>query len=431
MSTTKSATFSEMLNEYLVYSDILEEAFKSQNWLMTNANMNPNWQGGKLIVPFQQALASSVKMGGLTADTDIDTALYVRGYLSGYKECYASLLFYSRDLFIDHYKISEQNFLKILPDQVEQTMKFMKQVVSIQVLNGPYLDTVGTAFVAATDVMAVAHPERFSIGQKLITSDGTTTVTGYLTAINKNTGVVTYATTRGGVTAVDLAGLVAANTKVYIDGGNSTAFGSLRDMLLPASAGGSDTFVGQTKLLSPFAQSVTYNAGGSSANTGDWNSAVIEYDDILNLVFDAYRKGLQLGAEPAQVLMSYKNFSACLKTLEKNSGAYKNIKPVVNFAGYSEIEVGGVVGSVTLVGIREMADDWMPMINKKYLDFHSGRKPFTVLTSPDGLKYYTQRATTGYSYITDIQLAGDFLYRAPWSAVAIWNIPNYAFNTLT
>jgi hypothetical protein len=427
MATTKSTTFSDMLNEYLVYSNILEEEFKSQNWLLQNCNMNKGWQGGKLIVPFQQSIASSIKMGGLTDDTDIDYATYKRGYIDGYKEAYGSIYFNSRDLF-DHGKLSEQNFLSLLPDQLDQLMAYFKQTVSIQVLGGKALDTVATAFDASTDVLAVNHPERFVIGQKLIVTDGTTTATGYVKAINKNTGVITYVTARGGSTAVDLAGLTEADTKVYIDGGNSTFFQSLKDMLLPASQGGSDSFCNQTKTDSTYTQPVLYDAGGSGG-TGDWGTGTgVTKNDILALVFDALRKGYQRGASPTVFLMSYKSYSACLKSVESGSGAYKNIKPQVTYAGYSEIEVGGVQGAVKLVGIREFEDTWIAGINPKYLDMHTGKSPFQLMKSPDGLTYYTKRATSGYTYIADIMLAGDFVYRAPYTAVAIYNIPNFTFN---
>jgi hypothetical protein len=284
-----------------------------------------------------------------------------------------------------------------------------------------------------TGVLAVSHPERFMIGQKLILSDGVNpAVTGYVWAINKNTGIITLGTARAPAAFVAQVFplLVEATTRVYIDGGVTTQFGSLRSMLLPASAGGSDTFANKVKLDSPFSQSVLYDAGGV-AGTGDWATTVaIKYNDVLDLIFDSMRKGFQLGAEPLTYIMSYKHYSACLKTLEKGSGAFKNVRPSVTYAGYAEMEVGGVEGSCKLVAIREMADDWIAGVNTKYMDFHTARKPFQVLRSPDGLAYFQKRAVTGYTYITDICLAGDFLYSDPWSAVAIHNIPNYGFNTI-
>lgn len=425
MSTVKSATFTDMLNEYLVYSNILEESFLDQNWLMKTANKVRTWDGGTLIVPFQQSTATSIRMGGLTAESDIDSATYLRGSISGYKEMYASLVFNSRDLFLDHYRVSVQNFLKILPDQIEQLMRYMKQSVSIQVLNGGFLDSVQTGYVGGNDgELDVKHPERFVIGGKFFVTEvpaGSSSLL-YVTAIDKNTGVLTMSATRGG-SDFDFTGY-DATTLIYIpDGQAGGAFSSLRDMILPASAGGSDSFAGKVKATAPFAQSVLYNAGGSGG-TGDWGTTTaVTASDLLTLVFDALRKGHQLAAEPECFVMSYLNFSGCLLALEKNSGAFKNVKPRVDYAGYSSITVGGMHGSVELVGVREMADDAIFGLKKSHMDFHCGAKMFNILTSPDGLKYYTIRNETGYKYVTDIVFNGDFLYSNPWSAVAIYNIP--------
>jgi hypothetical protein len=431
--TIKSATFGDMLNEYLVYSNILEESFVDQNWLMKTSNKVRTWDGGTLVVPFQQSTASSIRMGGLTKEDDIDEATYMRGEISGYKEMYASLVFNSKDLFLDHYRVSVQNFLKILPDQIEQLMRYMKQSTSIQVLNGGFLDTVqsGTAG-GATGEIFVAHPERFVIGGKFVlVDDDTAAASFYVTAIDKNTGIVIFSDTRGGST-VDMTAY-DDTTKIYIpDGQGGGAFSSLRDMLLPADEGGSDTFAGKDKADSPFAQSVLYDAGGTTINSGDWNhGTIVGGNDILTLCFDALRKGHQRGAEPECFVMSYLNYSAALLAVEKNAGGFKNTKAAVDYAGYSSITVGGMHGSIELVGVREMADDAIFGVKKSHMDFHCGAKMFNILTSPDGLKYYTVRSETGYRYITDIVFNGDFLYSNPWSAVAIYNIPPISLPGIT
>jgi hypothetical protein len=429
MATTKATSYSNMINDYLPY-ELFEDSFRKQDWLWEKCTFHKDWAGGELIVPFVQAIPSSVKMGALVSADDIAQGKYVRGTLSSYVESYGALMFNSRDL-MDHGKLSAQNFLKLVPNQIDQLMKFYRQTASIQILGGPHIDTVATAFDTATDVLAVKHPERFQIDQKITVNDGTNSMTGYVKAINKNTGVISFVTTRGGSTAVDLATITEATAKIYTEGGTSTSFGSLKKMVLTAAAGGSDTYCGQTKTDSPFTQSVLYDAGGTSANTGDWNSAVLKYNNILDLIFDAMRKGYQLGAEPRTFIMSYKHYSACLKTLESGAGAYKNIKPSVSYANYMEMDVGGVQGGCNLVAVREMDDDWICGLDPKHLAFHTANKPFTIMSDPDGKKFYSVRATTGYTYITDIQLVGDFLLENPWHAVGIHNIPDYKFNSLS
>ena len=75
MSTNKATTFASMLNEWLV-NDLLEQAFKEQSWLWNETNVVKTWQGGKLIVPFQDHYANSIAMGKLSDDADIGDAGY-------------------------------------------------------------------------------------------------------------------------------------------------------------------------------------------------------------------------------------------------------------------------------------------------------------------------------------------------------------------
>lgn len=425
MATNKANTFASMLNEYLTY-DLLEQAFKEQSWLWNEANIRKTWRGGKLIVPFQDNYANSVKMGGLTDDSDIGNAGYVRGSVDGYKEVYGSIFFNSRDLNIDHFKVSEQNFISLLPTQIDQLMKFMRQTVSIQLLNGGRLDMVKGAYVGAADgLISVLHPERFNRTMKVVLKDADTTLTGYVQAINRSTGELLIHDVRVGGAPLDLTGL-DATTEIFIDGGDTTQFNSLKNDLLLAANGGSDTFANQQKTASTFTQAIQYDAGGSGG-TGDWNTGTaIESKDILPLIFDNLRRNYQLGGEADCVLMGYKHFSAAMLALEKGSGGFRHVTDRVDYAGYSKIKVGGVAGSIDLIAIREMDDDWMAMVRKKDMDFNCGNRPFQPLISPDGLKYYTKRAQTGYTYISDIGLYGDFLYRNPWTATGIHNIPDYS-----
>ena len=431
MSTNKAATFGSMLNEWLV-NDLFEQAFQEQSWLWKECTVVKTWNGGTLIVPFQDHYANSVAMGQLSDDADLSSAGYTRGYLSGYKEAYGSIVFNSRDLQYDHYKISEQSFISLLPQQLQQLMKFMRQTISIQLLNGGRLDGVATGFVGdATGAVTVLHPERFQRTMKVVLKDADTTVTGYVESINRSTGELFIFDARTGGAASDLTGL-DDTTDIYIDGGDTTAFGSLKDMLLPAAAGGSDSYANVTKLDSTFSQPILYDAGGSGGLGPDWNTGTaVDGNSILTLIFDAYRKNLQRGGEADTAIMSYKHYSACMLALEKGSGGFRHTDMNVSYAGYSKIEVFGVVGKLTLMGVREMDDDYIGVIKLKEMKFYCGNKPFQALESPEGLKYYTKRATTGYQYISDIGLVGDFLLCNPWHATGIYNIPDYDIPAIT
>ncbi len=117
MATTRS--FQDMLNEYLPNTLLKEEMLK-RDYILQNCQKDNNWKGGKIIVPFKGAGASSVRMGKLTAAGDISQDTYVRGSIDAYKEAWGSMIFNHTDL-VQHQgaRITEDSFLKILPNQID------------------------------------------------------------------------------------------------------------------------------------------------------------------------------------------------------------------------------------------------------------------------------------------------------------------------
>lgn len=115
MATTRS--FQDMLNQYLPNKLLIEEMVE-RDWMLKNVEMDNSWLGGDLVVPFQGSQASSVSFGSLTSSTDVAEDNYVRGEITTQPEVWGTMLFNQRDL-MEHGKITEQNFLKMLPDTVE------------------------------------------------------------------------------------------------------------------------------------------------------------------------------------------------------------------------------------------------------------------------------------------------------------------------
>ncbi len=225
MATTRS--FSTMLNEFLP-NDLLKEELIKRNWLIQNVEKDDTWLGGKLIVPFKAAGASSVKFGGLTTSSDIAEDNYQRGSVDDYQEIWGSMAFNETDL-MQHGKLSEQNFLKLLPQTVDEFMEYMKEVSSMSMLNAGYfaksaLVGAGTGSQSGdgqTDgTISVDHPERFVIGMRVtLDDDDTSQADFYVTAIDLNTSVITIATTRGGSTYTGVNNYtLAQNAKFYHDG---------------------------------------------------------------------------------------------------------------------------------------------------------------------------------------------------------------------
>ena len=89
--------FADMLNEHLNY-DLLKAEYLKRDWLLNNVQRDDGWKGGTLIVPFKGQQASSVKWGGLTAESDVAIDDYVRGEVSGFKELWGTIEFDHRNV---------------------------------------------------------------------------------------------------------------------------------------------------------------------------------------------------------------------------------------------------------------------------------------------------------------------------------------------
>lgn len=402
MATTR--TFQDMLNEYLP-NELLKEEFVKRDYLLTKVEKKNDWLGGTLIVPFKAAGASSVAFGSLSASNDIAEDKYVRGEVSGHKEVWGTMIFNHRDL-MEHEQVSEQNFLKILPGAVEDFMDYMKNVVSVNLLNGAHFAKLTAAATANDGLIVVDRPDRFVIGQKVKLADGSSDITGYVSTINMNTSTVLMVTARGGATPLDFSGAEALDSgaSCYNDGADTGSFSSLRDALLSAANGGSSTLYGVTKTLYPYLQAI--NVSGAD----------ITAVNIMEKIFDALTTIRQRGkGNPTDVVMSYKNLGSCMKAIEASKGAF-NVVPNSNRAsqyGWTEIEVGSVVkGSLKIVGVQEADDDIIMFLDWRALSFHSNGF-FKKRVSPDGVEYFEIRNTSGYQYIIDMCLFGELVVKRP------------------
>jgi hypothetical protein len=403
MGSTRS--FDTMLNEYLTY-DLLKEEMIKRDYLLTKVEKDNGWKGGTLPVPFKGATASSIAFGQLSSSSDVAEDKYVRGEVSSQKEVWGTMIFNHRDL-MEHDSVSEKSFLKILPGAVEEFMDLMKATVSVNLLNGSHFAKLTADATANDGLITVDHPERFEIGQKVfVDDDNSAPATGYVSTININTKVVLLVTTRGGATPVDFSAnnmTTAQNAKCYHEGAQSASFTSLRESLLSAANGGSSTLYGQSKVAYPYLQAI--NVSG----------ATITASNILDKVFDAYTTCRTFGkGNPNEILMSYKHLGSILKLLETSKGAF-NVEPGSQKAsvyGWTEITIGGVKGSLKVVGIQELDDDVIMLMDWRALKFHSNGF-FRKRIAPDGKHYFEQRATSGYSYLVDMCLFGELVLSRP------------------
>jgi hypothetical protein len=413
MATTRS--FQAMLNEYLP-NDLLMEEMVKRDWMLTNIEKDNNWKGGKLIVPFKGQQASSIKMGALTGSSDIAEYKYVRGSVDDYVEAWGSLIFNHRDLMDHSGRVKEDSFLKILPDQIDEFMNYMKMIVSIQLGTGPHLATF-TANGTAGGVVEVDKIDRFELAQKVTLLDGDTAAADYyVIAIDVNASTITVSATRGGAAADVSAYTTAQAAKVYTDDADTTSFTSLRSALLSAANGGSANLYGVSKLAYPYLQAV--NVDGSS----------ITASNILAKLFDAYTEVRQKakGGRADTFLMSYKNGGSVMKLVEDRANSNANFQVNVtdkkaSIYGWDEIEITSVKGKLKVVMIQEWDDDTIAMIDPTAMKFYSNGF-FKKRKSPDGQEYFEVRNTTGYQYIVDVCLFGELVVHKPGHCGIIYGI---------
>lgn len=409
MATTR--TFSNMLNEYLPEKLLLDE-LKKRNWAMNNIEQDDSWLGGNLVIPFLGAVGSTVTFGSLAASNDIAEELTVRGQVSSYKEVWSSLIFNETDL-LQHGKLNEQNFLKIIPDAIDRHVDYLSGVISQNLLTGSYV-AKATADGTSGGLITVAQPDRFQIGQKVsVDDDNSSPVSGYVRAINLNTGVLTIYDARSGGSVVDLSGYtVAQNAIIYQDGQQSNGFSNLPAQLLSAANGGDTNILGVAKTAYTFTQAI--NVPGASVTAAN----------ILSQIFDAYVTIRRLGGgKPFKVVMSYKNYGSCLKALESQKGAF-NVVPKSKEAqvfGWDSIMVGGFAGTLELVAIQEMDDDKIMFLDMSAMKFYTNGG-VRRRRAPDGKEFYEVRSTSGFQYIVDHCLFGEFVVKEPKKCGIMYSI---------
>jgi hypothetical protein len=393
-----------MLNQFLP-NDLLREELIKRDWILQNVERDDSWKGGDLVVPFRGGRASSVAFGSLTAQSDIAQDTYVRGTISGgYPEVWGSMIFNHKDL-IEHDKISEQNFLKLLPDTVEDFMDYLKQCVSLSWLNGPAFAAL-TADATAGGVIVVNRPERFEIGQKVYLYDAVAglSAAGYVRTIIMDTATLTIFDARTGGAALDLSAYDLVNSpKVYFDGSQSNGLTSLKLSCLSAANGGTTALYGQTKTAYPYLQTININ--------GSTSTPVTFLEDIFNGYTVTKNRGK---GDPNKAVMSYLRLGHIMATLEQQKGAYHidQTGTKVNAYGWTEITIIGVKGKLDVVGIQEMDDDYVLFLDMRAMKIFTNGF-FRKRINPDGREYFEIRNTSGYQYIIDICMFGDLVLLRP------------------
>ena len=397
-----TSSFSNMLNEF-VNEDLLYNEMKKKNWFMANLPTEKNWLGGAYKIPFVGAVGTSVAFGAYTDAADISEETTVRGSVD-FAEMTSSMIFNNKDIS-QHGTVSEQNFLKMLPDAIMRHTKFVDRLVSTSMLGGGYISAV-TADGTSGGLITVDDPERFQLKQKVFVDDGDSSpsAAGYIRAINSNTGVLTIFDAITGGSVINLSTYtVAQAAKIYAPGQQVSGFASLRGILLPSTDGGDASYAGVTKTDYQHTQAISSSGSDITAT-----NILTKLFDFLTLV----RKRGQ--GNPTKCVMSWKNYASCLKSLESSKGAF-NVRPGAASAEvfpWDSTTIGGFAGSMELVAVHEASNAEIVLLDLDSMKFASNGG-FKRVKTPEGLEYFTVRATTGHSYIVDHCMQGNLIVKAP------------------
>lgn len=392
--------FDNMLNEYLTL-DLMKNEIEDRAAIYKALPKDNGWKGGTLPVPIQGTQASSIAYDKYTAEDDISFDEYLRGEVSGYKTLTYALAFRHKDI-VEHNSIKKNSFLRVMTNQVENSMNFLKNAMDINLMNGGWYDRA-TADGTAAGVIAITSVQRFKIGQKLNVGASGATV-GYVTAIDKSAKTITLSDARTGGSVIDLSSIVtaAADNKIYLDGQFGKAFFSIREALLPASLSGSDTLHGIAKSTNPNLQSMMIDGSGAF-------TAASFIDDL----FDAYTT-VRTSGEAVGRPKAYMNWIHLAKVMKKLENAKVGFRVTEgsrqdSLYGVTEMELFSVAKGekITVVGLPNMDTDFIAIADvEKNFGWHSNGGIRKVET-PDGDKFHTVRGTDGYKFICDYEVFGD------------------------
>jgi hypothetical protein len=395
-----TASYSALLKRYTPES-LIENEFAKMSYIYANCEKDKSWRGGTYEVPFLEAGFSSLQYGSLAASNDVAEMDVVMGTTT-MKELWGSILVRESDLY--RHGDMESSYLKIMPDKIEEFVKFAQEQVGIGFLAGARIARATANGTAGGDI-TVDKPYAFRKGMKIeVIDDDTGAATGYIRSININTGVLSVFDARTGGAAVNLSTFTTAqNARVRVVGSGTERFQSLRDVTLTAALGGSDSIYGLTK--SSYAVLQSLQASGAS-----FTAATI-LDDLLGTYYDFNEKRGNMFKEMWVSMGVFKNIS---RVLESNR-RYATIEKKAGY-GWQSVDIVGAEGQAKIVALREMPNDVIYVGDVKKVTF-AGAEPFKRKMYGNE-EFFMVRGTDGPQMITDMALRGDFVCKpSQWGVI--------------
>lgn len=402
--------FNDLLKVYMP-QDMIESEIKKRSYYVDKLDMDKSWVGGEIPLPVEAGEASSMGFEGLIATSEISQSKFLKGKLQTPKEFLASMKFDQRDL--EQHGDLKKSFLKILPQKVEKFVSRMSERLNIMLLADGAICSF-TADGAATGWVSIDVPTLLTLDEKLVIKSGTAgPVTVFVKAIDKPAKKVRFVSTRGGTDYTDLSAMkVADGAKIYLPGALDAGFSSLKQQLLPASLGGSDTWFGLNKADAMVLQAARHDGSGMNATT------------FLEKLYEFYLETVFVGEGQAnEVVLNMRHLGKIIPKLESN----RRFAVADKSAGFGMRKltlIGPEGGEFTITGVRDMPMDMGYILDWSKHKFYSD-KFIERIKNPDGLEYYTERvagANGGYVHICDYRLYGD-LAVIPGGNGVIYNIP--------
>lgn len=426
--TTTTAEFNRLLKKYSPY-DLMAEEAKKRDYFLSKVNIRDGWKGGQMDIPFKAAKASSRRFGKLVNSVDINKAKYGIGAITKYKELWGAMVFDDHDLM--RHDNMEQSFIKILPDQLEDFVTGMKEEAGRNFFNNNAVarvlsDAVVDAVNLALGILVITRPENFELGQFIeVGVMGTSRTSGYVQKINVQDGIIELHTTYAGGTPVDLAAAgVDVNTFdicAIQDGLDSAeVFTSLDTQLLSFANGGSQEIFGVDKTSYPYTQAFNFDGSGILTGAG-----------LIKKIFESMLLTKRIGkGAPTEAIMSHKLLAGVMSSLQNGLVSGTNSQGPQYFLkdtkaslyGWTEIEVIGVEGSLKLVGVNEMEDNTVKILDWRGIDLHTNGL-FERHKDLNGNEFYVDRTEDGYKYICDVRMFGELVVSRPSYQGVIYGIP--------
>lgn len=396
-----TATYGALLKRYTPES-VFENEFKKISYLWQQCEKDKSYRGGTYEIPIEESGFSSLQFGSLAADTDIGEMEVALGTCS-MVELWGSILVREADLY--RHGDMEQSYLKIMPEKIEEFVKFIQQTVSVNFLSGLGI-AKATADGEAGGEITVDKPWLFRKNMKVSIDDGNSSeATGYVRSINLSTNKLLIYDARTGGAVVDLSGYTTAqNAVVRIIGTGSEAFLSLPEALLSSANGGSDTLYGKTKTDYTVLQALSASGSAFTAET--------ILDDLLT---EYYKACDARGSDNfKEIYVSYGTFKNIAKLLD--TGKRATIVDKKAGVGFNSVDIVGAEGMAKIVALREMPNDKIYMGEMSKVKF-AGAEPFKRKLY-NNEEFFMKRGTTGPEMISDIALRGNFIVKpAQWKVI--------------